>query len=112
MLSTTTITLRQSRRKSSTISPVRTAPRRPSIADAPHGAGDVRRLVELEADLDVVGQDGLHPGQVLLDVVDDRQRRGVGPLGDQDVDGASAVDQGVAGRDVAWRPAPCATSRR
>ena len=60
MLRTTTMTLRQSRRKSSTISPVRTAPRAPSVDQAPHGVGDGGRLVELEADLDVVGQDRLH----------------------------------------------------
>ena len=40
-------------------------------------------------------------GQGRLDVVDDRERGGVGPLGHQDVDGPAAVDQGVAGGDVA-----------
>ena len=68
---------------------------------APNGVGDRGRLVELEADLDVVGEDRLHAGQGRLDVVDDRERGGVGPLGHEDVDGASAVDQGVAGGDVA-----------
>ena len=68
---------------------------------APNGVGDRGRLVELETDLDVVGQDRLHAGQGLLDVVDDRERGGVGPLGHEDVDGASAVDQGIARGDVA-----------
>src|SRR5262249_12788178 len=68
---------------------------------AAHGVGDSGRLVELEADLDVVGEDGLHAGQGGLDVVDDGERGGVGPLGDEDVDGASAVDQRRAGGDVA-----------
>ena len=36
MFSTTTMTLRQSRRKSSTISPVRTAPSAPSVARLAH----------------------------------------------------------------------------
>ena len=67
---------------------------------APHGVGDGGRLVELEADLDVVGEDRLHLGQGFLDVADDREGRGVGPLGHEDVDGAAAVDQGVAGGDV------------
>ena len=60
MLRTTTMTLRQSRRKSNTISPVRTAPRAPSVGQAANGVGDRGRLVELETDLDVVGQDRLH----------------------------------------------------
>ena len=68
---------------------------------APHGVGDGGRLVELEADLDVVGEDRLHLGQGFLDVPDDRERRGVGPLGHQDVDGPAAVDQRIAGGDVA-----------
>ena len=72
----------------------------PLGADAPHGPGDVGRLVELEADVDVRRQRLLHPRQVLLDRVDHRQRGGVGPLGHHQVDGALAVDQGVAGRDV------------
>ena len=72
---------------------------------APHGVGDGGRLVELEADLDVVGKDRLHLGQGLLDVPDDREGRGVGPLGHEDVDGAAAVDQCIAGGNVGWRPA-------
>ena len=47
------------------------------------------------------GQDGLHLRQRLLDVADDREGRGVGPLGHEDVDGPAAVDQGIAGGDVA-----------
>ncbi len=35
--------------------------------DAPHGPCDVGRLVELEAQLDVLGQGGLHLRQVRLD---------------------------------------------
>src|SRR5262249_31155591 len=64
--------------------------------DTPHGPGDVGRLVELEADDDVVGQGLLHPAQVLLDLVDHGQSRGVGALGDEHVHGAPPVDQGVA----------------
>ena len=101
MFSTTTITLRQSRRNRRTISPVRAAPISALGHHGPHRPGDRRRLVQLEADLDVVGQDGLHARDGLLDVVHHRQRRGVGPLRDQDVDGAAAVGQRVAGGDVA-----------
>ena len=32
--------------------------------------------------------------------VDHAERRGVGPLGDQDVDGAPAIDERVAGFDI------------
>ena len=87
MFSTTTSALRQSRRNSSTISPVSTAPSSPSSVRPADRARDVGRLVELEADLDVRRQHGLELRQVLLDEVDDGERRGVGPLGDQDVDG-------------------------
>ena len=61
MLSTTTITLRQSRRNSSTIRPVRAAQpqalrwRRPTWPAVTYG-----RLVEFEADVDVLGQHRLH----------------------------------------------------
>ena len=90
MLSTTTMTLRQSRRNSSTISPVRHGAEQALDADAPHGPGDVGRLVELEADLDVRrAAPSCMRRQVRLHLVDHRQRRGVGPLGDQDVDGAA-----------------------
>src|SRR5262249_36928511 len=72
----------------------------PFEADAPDGPGDVGRLVELEVDADVLGDDGLHVRQFFLDLVDHRQGGGVGPLGDQDVDRALAVDEPVAGGDV------------
>ena len=49
MLSTTTSALRQSRRNSSTISPVSTAPSSPSVARLANGARHVGRLVELES---------------------------------------------------------------
>ena len=67
---------------------------------APHGVGDGGGLVELEADLDVVGEDRLHLGQGFLDVPDDRKGGGVGPLGHEDVDGPAAVDQCITGGDV------------
>ena len=67
---------------------------------APHGVGDGGGLVELEADLDVVGEDRLHLGQGFLDVPDDRKGGGVGPLGHEDVDGAAAVDHCITGGDV------------
>jgi len=54
MFSTTTSTLRQSRRKTSTIRPVSAAPSKTLAADAPHGAGDVGRLVEDVAQMDVL----------------------------------------------------------
>ena len=38
-------------------------------------AGDVARLVQLVADLDVVRHQRLEPAQVRLDLIDDRQRR-------------------------------------
>src|SRR5439155_2272126 len=72
----------------------------PFETDAPDGPGNIGRLVELEADADVLGDDSLHVRQLLLDPVDHRQGRGVGPLGDQDVDRALAVDQPIAGGDV------------
>ena len=65
-----------------------------------HGAGDVGRLVELEADLDALVQGVLHPRQVGLHLVDHAQRRGVGPLGDEDVNRALAVHQAVAAGNV------------
>src|SRR5262249_22549981 len=47
-----------------------------------------------------LGDDGLHLRQVLPDLVDHVEGGGVGPLGDQDVDRALAVDEPVAGGDV------------
>ena len=117
ILSTTTSTLRQSRRNNSTISPVSTAPSTPFDRQRANGPRHVGRLVELEADVDIVGQHGLHFGQMPLDLVDDAQRRRVGPLGGQQVNRPPAVDQRVAGRECpsclrSWpdradrRPAP------
>ncbi len=65
-----------------------------------HGSGDMRRLVELKAHVDVFGQHGLHARQVFLDLVHDGKCRGVGPLGHQDVDRPPAVDQGVSRGNV------------
>ena len=79
---------------------MRTAPSSAFDDQAPDGARHVGRLVELVADLDVVRQDGLEAWQVGFDGLDDRERRGVRPLGHRDVDGAAAVDQRVAGLDV------------
>ena len=69
-------------------------------AHALDGAIDDRRLVELVGDLHVVGQGRLEPRQVLLDRVDDRQRRGGGLLDHRQVDRLAAVDQRVADGDV------------
>ena len=40
-------------------------------------------------------------GRLAFTFVDDRERRRIGPLRDEDVNGPTAVDQRVAGRDVA-----------
>src|SRR5439155_21923557 len=64
------------------------------------GARDVWRLIKLVTDLYVVGQDALEFRQVLFDEIDDRQRRGVGSLGDGDIDGAAAVHERVTSDDV------------
>ena len=75
-------------------------PQRPLAHDAPDGPRHVGRLVELVTDVNVRRQDGLHVGQGRFHRADHAQRRGVGTLGDQDVDAAAAVDQRVAGGDV------------
>ena len=62
--------------------------------------GHVGRLIELEAHVDILGQDGLHSGQGRLHLIDHGQGRGIGPLGDQHEDGPPAVHQGVPGGDV------------
>ena len=67
---------------------------------AADGIADVGRLVEFQADVDVVGDGLLEVGDGGLDGVDDDERGGVGALGDGDVDGALAVDVGVGGDDV------------
>ena len=66
---TTMNALRQSRRNSRTIRPVRSAPARPFEQQALDRPGDVRRLVELDADLDVVGHDRLHSAGCALTCV-------------------------------------------
>ncbi len=100
MFNTTTITLRQSRRNKSTINPVRMAPSAPSLATPFHRPRDVRRLIELETQLDLLGKHGLHLGHGFLHPVHDGQRRRVGPFAHQHVDGPAAVDQREAGGNV------------
>ena len=64
------------------------------------GPLDDRALVHLVADLDV-GRDGVLEGaEVAFDDLRHGQRRGVGALGDGDVDGATSVHEGVAGHGV------------
>ncbi|MCG3163611.1 MAG: hypothetical protein JMDDDDMK_05050 [Acidobacteria bacterium] len=77
-------------------------------------------MIELEADLDVFGHERLEARQLGFDAVDDFQRRSFGAFGDRDVNRASAIDQSVAGQNVAAifdhadiahvniRPAACA----
>ena len=60
MFRTTTMTLRQSRRKTQHHQADQHRPERPFDHQALHRARDGRRLVELEADLDVVGEHRLH----------------------------------------------------
>src|ERR1019366_6768724 len=61
---------------------------------------DERRLVELEADIDIVGDHLLEIGDGRFDGVDDGERGGVRALGDGDVDGPLAVDVGVGGDEI------------
>ena len=100
ILRTTTSTLRQSWRNKKDHQPGEDRAQQAFGGNAPHGARDVGRLVKLETDVDVVRQNGPHFGEVGPHFTDDAQRGGVGPFGHQDVDGATAVDQGVAGWDV------------
>ena len=57
---TTISALRQSRRNSSTIRPVSSAPSSPSLTSPANGVRHVARLIELEVDLDVLGRDRVH----------------------------------------------------
>ena len=57
-------------------------------------------MVELQADVDIVGDDLAEIGKRGLDAGDDIQRGGVGALGDGDVDGAPAVHVSVGGHQV------------
>ncbi len=69
-------------------------------AHSPHRLRDVGRLIELEANLDVLRQRVLHLLHVSLHAIDHMQRRSVGPLGDQHVHGPLPIHQGVAGGNV------------
>ena len=62
--------------------------------------GNVERLVELEGDVDVFRNGRPERGKRTANAPYDVERRGVGALGDGDVDGATAVDERVARQDV------------
>ena len=81
---------------------------------AGHGARDIRRLVELEATSILRCRRGKAScifGRAFLMLLMTRQRRGVGPLRRQDVDGPPAVGEGVAGRRRRLASSIVATSR-
>src|SRR6266850_1141482 len=61
---------------------------------------DVDRLVEGEIDVDVLGHDRAHLRQHRLQGIDHVERRSVGALGDRQVDGPPAVDEGDVVDDV------------
>src|SRR4029077_12662002 len=67
---------------------------------APNGPRDIRRLIELVTDLDVVRQNGLEARQVGFDGLHDRERRGIRSFGYGDVYGAATVDERVTGLNV------------
>ena len=67
---------------------------------AADGVANVGRLVEFQADIDVVGYGFFEIGDGGFDGVDHREGGSVGALGDGDVDGAAAVDVGVGGDQV------------
>ena len=79
IVTTTMAELRQSRRNSSTIRPVSSAPSAASRSTAWSAARHVAGLIELVADLDVVGHQRLEPSEVRLHLADDAsawRRRG------------------------------------
>ena len=80
--------------------PHQDGPQRPFAHNTPNGPGDVGRLIELESDVNVRGQDGLHGGHGRLHPADHAKCRGVGALRDQQVHGATAVHQRIAGGEV------------
>jgi hypothetical protein len=67
---------------------------------APDGPRDVRGLIELVADLDVVRQNGLETRQVGFDGLDDRECGGIRSFGHGDVYGAASVHERVTGLNV------------
>ena len=70
------------------------------LDQAQDGAHDEGRLVKLIADLHARRQHGLELWDILLDEIDDTERRGVGAFGDRNVDGAAAIDERVANFDI------------
>ena len=59
------------------------------------------RLVEFEADANVVGEDRLHLRKGVLDVTDHGERGRVGSLGDEDIDGPAAINERITRGDIA-----------
>ena len=57
-------------------------------------------MIELDADIDIVGADGFEGGDVFANAANDVERGRIGALGDLHVDGAFAVDMRVGGDDV------------
>ena len=97
---TTISELRQSRRNTRTINPVRNAPSSPSTDEPREGAHDVPRLVEHEVDLDVFRGDAAHGRQGLPDAANHVERGRVGALRHRNVDRPFAVHVRVADDDV------------
>jgi len=78
IVTTTTSALRQSRRNSSTMKPGQQSAQRTFEGQAIDRTQDVGRLVELVADVHVVGQYRLELREVRLDEAHDLQRRRIG----------------------------------
>ncbi len=66
----------------------------------PDGLAHVDGLIKNEIHLDVFGHDLRELGEIRFDLVDHRQGRGVGTLGDGYIDRRLAVDEGVAARKI------------
>src|SRR5258707_10966176 len=99
MFNATTSALRQSRRNEDHEAGEHYA-KRAFEEQAPDGKRDVRGLVELVANLNIVRQYGLETWQVGFDGLDNRERRGVCSFGYRDVDGAVSIYQRVTSLDV------------
>src|ERR1051326_936257 len=62
---------------------------------------DVSRLIEFKTDLDVIGNQRLHPRQFRFDSINDIKSGSIGPLGYRDVNRPAAIYQAITGQNVA-----------
>ena len=65
-----------------------------------NGARHVRRLIKLIADLHIAGDHALEFGKILFHQVHHRERRGVRPFGDGDINRAPPIHQRITSDDV------------